>query len=128
MPGKFKFTLANPDKFNQVSGARGQPYCVRAFGRPLAQRRFPPLTLQHPTPPPRLTQEAYLAAVHGTRKLKPPSDVYVGYGPEDMGSAMVGRRGHGRGSWAYTRVHPPRPHTLFAMPDYYHTALWHELL
>ncbi|PNW73559.1 hypothetical protein CHLRE_13g563950v5 [Chlamydomonas reinhardtii] len=72
MPGKFKFTLANPDKFNQ---------------------------------------EAYLAAVHGTRKLKPPSDVYVGYGPEDMGSAMM-IRVQSRQEWNLVLPTDPNKYTL----------------
>ncbi len=33
---------------------------------------------------------AYLAAIRATRKLRPPPDLYVSYGPEDMGMAMVG--------------------------------------
>ncbi|KAG2423995.1 hypothetical protein HXX76_014821 [Chlamydomonas incerta] len=72
MPGKFKFTLANADKFNQ---------------------------------------EPYLAAIHGTRKLKPPSDVYVGYGPEDMGSAMM-IRVQSRQEWNLVLPTDPQKYTL----------------
>ncbi|GFR43082.1 hypothetical protein Agub_g4089 [Astrephomene gubernaculifera] len=50
MPGKFVFSLAKPELFNQP---------------------------------------AYLAAIHESRKQKPPAELYVSYGPEDMGVAMV---------------------------------------
>ncbi|GIL84256.1 hypothetical protein Vretimale_15880 [Volvox reticuliferus] len=72
MPGKFKFSLEKPEKFNQA---------------------------------------AYLEAIHETRKLKPPADIYVAYGPEDMGMAMVIKAQH-RQEWNLVLPTDPNKYDL----------------
>ncbi|EFJ51473.1 hypothetical protein VOLCADRAFT_103505 [Volvox carteri f. nagariensis] len=72
MPGKFKFSLAKPEKFNQA---------------------------------------AYLSAIHETRKLKPPPDIYVAYGPEEMGVAMVIKVQH-RQEWNLVLPTDPNKYDL----------------
>ncbi|GLC37151.1 hypothetical protein PLESTB_000985700 [Pleodorina starrii] len=72
MPGKFKFSLAKPEKFDQA---------------------------------------AYLQAIHETRKLQPPADLYVSYGPEDMGVAMVIRAQH-RQEWNLVLPTDPNKYDL----------------
>lgn len=58
------------------------------------------------TQPDTFNQAAYLKAIHQTRKLKPPADIYVAYGPEDMGVAMVGAKWVARSALLYVPCIP----------------------
>lgn len=39
--------------------------------------------------PGRFKAKPYLDAIHSSKHIKPPAELYVSYGPEDMGQALI---------------------------------------
>ncbi|KAG2498417.1 hypothetical protein HYH03_003675 [Edaphochlamys debaryana] len=61
--------------------------------------------------PERFDQKSFLNAIHETRMLRAPRDVYISYGPEDLGTALV-LRSTSRQEWNLVLPTDPNKYPL----------------